>query len=233
MLRPSRCYKLIVCAIGLVGAGSLTGAADLNGGIWRIDHGAHQLRPVNGGQVPFLPEARRTYDEHIAQRSKGDLSFDTMEKCKPPGIPRLLLQARPFEFLQRSERIFIVYEWNRLVRVIDMDVPQPESFGPTYLGQSVGHWQGNALVVDSQSFNDTTLLDDAGMPHSDQLHVIERYTLAASGRRLTARIRLEDPKIFSRAWETELTFKRDLNGRLDEDICVQRQKITFWKEPQS
>lgn len=207
-------------------------AADLNGGIWYVENPPHALRPIDGSRAPLLPDAQRIYNDRIAARNQKNLDFDSTEKCKPPGIPRLLLQPQPFEFLQRSERIFVVYQWNRLVRVIDMDVPQPESLGPTYLGQSVGQWQGNTLVVDSQSFNDTTLLDDAGMPHSDELHIVERYTLSPSARRLTLRIRIDDPKTFSRPWETVLHFKRDPTGRLAEDVCVERKKITFWKAPQ-
>jgi hypothetical protein len=232
MQAANRLLRMGLAAAALLLPPWLSAAPDLNGALWYPISPPAALRPIKGGPVPLLPDAKALYERNRVARKSGNLAFDPTERCQAPGLPRLLLQRQPFEFLQRSERIFIAYQWNRLVRVVDMDVSQPEPIGPTYLGQSVGRWEGDALVVDSISFNDTTLLDDAGMPHSDELHLTERYELSRDGRRLQLRLTIEDPKTFSQPWETALNFRREQAGRLSEDICVERKGVTFWKEKQ-
>lgn len=213
----------------------LTGAAtpDLNGAIWRPIDSRTELRQANGSPPPLLPEARKKYEENRAARRRGQTDFDPAERCVAPGVPRLLLQNMPFEFLQRDERIFIHYQWNRLVRVIDMNIAQPEPYGPLLLGQSVGRWDGGTLVIDTISLDDRTLLDDAGMPHSDALHVIERYRLMNEGRTLQLALTIDDPKTFSKSWEARLRFRRDAGDRIEEDVCVERKGVVFWKGDKS
>jgi hypothetical protein len=213
----------------LAGSTSLSAAPDLNGVIWHPVNLSAQLESADGRRVPLLPEARKAYQQHQAQRKQGDLNFDLTERCQPPGLPRLFAQPQPFEFLQRDERIFISYQWNRLIRVVDMNVPQAEVLYPTFLGQSVGAWQGNTLVIDTIGFNDATLLDDLGMPHSDALHLTERYQLSNNGKQLTLRVTIDDPQTFEHPWDTVFHFKAERQGRLDEDVCVERKKLEFWQ----
>jgi hypothetical protein len=222
---------LLLCL--LITSSPLWAAPNLNGIVWLPLKPSTQVKPADGKPVPLLPEARQVYERHQAQRQQGDLSFDFTERCQPPGLPRLFAQNQPFEFLQRDERIFIAYQWNRLIRVIDMNVPQPEALYPMFLGQSVGIWQNNTLVIDSTSFNDTTLLDDAGLPHSDALHLTERYQLSKNGKRLTLRVTIEDPQTFAHPWDAVFHFKAEPGGRLGEDVCVERKKLEFWRAKQS
>ena len=103
-------------------------------------------------------------------------------RCLPPGVPRIMLKARPFEIVQTPNRILFVYEGGGHVwRQIWMDGrAHPKDPNPNWLGHSIGHWEGDTLVVDSVGFNDQTWLDDAGHPHTEQLHVIEKYTRTGS-----------------------------------------------------
>jgi hypothetical protein len=87
---------------------------------------------------------------------------------------------------------------------------------------TVARWEGPTLIVDTNGFNDSTFLDAGGMPHSDQLHVVERYELDRSGNQLTALITLEDPATFSAPWDTQVRFRRLRGVRIPEDVCVER-----------
>lgn len=205
-------------------------APNLNGGTWQAINPAQTLMTVDGKPPPLLPDAQAVYEKHRAARKAGDASFDTTEHCLPPGLPRVLyMPGYSFEFLQRPEQIAIHYQWNRLLRLVDMDIPQPDLIAPTYLGQSVGKWQGDTLVVDSIGFIDTTLLDAAGLPHSDALHVIERYTPSSDGKRMTVRITIEDPKTYVKPWEIKLNLKHNPQGQIQEDMCLQRKHINWGK----
>ena len=82
-------------------------APDLNGGTWMPVKPPAALRTVDGKLPPMLPASRKVYEQHVTQRRSGDLSFDGMERCLPPGLPRLLTQPQPFEFLQRPEQIVV------------------------------------------------------------------------------------------------------------------------------
>jgi hypothetical protein len=212
----------------LIGTQALS-APDLNGSIWYPVNPPGQIRDLSGKPPPLLPVAKATLAKHVAARKAGKLEFDTTERCLPPGLPRLLTQPMPFEFLQRDERIFIAYQWNRLVRVVDMNVPQGEVYGPQFMGQSVGKWEDDSLVIDSVGFNDSSLFDDAGAPLSEDLRLIERYRLSADGQTLNLTLTVADPKTYSKPWQTKLSFRREAGGRLAEDVCVERKGVIFWK----
>jgi hypothetical protein len=202
-------------------------AADLTG-FWRIDHPAAML-PTTSAGPPLLPAARSLYEQHLAQRARGDLSFDDAGVCKGAGIPRQLFMPGELQILQEPRQIFMLFGWNRELRVIDVGIShaQQNLYAPTYYGFSTGEWRDGILSVDSVNFNDATILDDAGLPHSDALHVVERYQLRERGRRLQIDITIDDPKTYARPWTTSATLTRLPDDTIiPEDICVQRLHLT-------
>ena len=99
-----------------------------------------------------------------------------LKQCLPPGTPRIYLQPFPFQIVQTPKEILMLFEYDHTIRQIFMDGrAHPEDVTPTYMGHSIGKWDGDALVVDTVGFNDKTWLDRDGHPHSDQLHVTERF----------------------------------------------------------
>lgn len=224
-------YRGLVVGIAIMGLVRMAGAStpDFNGGTWEAVNPPQQLLTTDGKPPPLLADARALYDKNRAARTAGQLTFDDTEKCLPPGFPRVLSTPGGlgrFEFLQRPEQIVITYQWNRAWRIVGMR-ERPEFVAPLYAGRSLGHWEGQTLVVDSVDFVDSTLLDNAGLPHSDQLHLVERYTLVDGGKRMQLRLRIEDPKTFSRSWETLLTLRHDPRGKIQEDECIERKDLTW------
>jgi hypothetical protein len=172
---------------------------------------------VEGGEIPYRPEALAKKKENYANR----LKLDPEVKCYLPGVPRATYMPYPFQIIQTPQHILIAYEYDNASRTIYMDKPG-ESPVDTWMGWSAGHWEGDTLVVDVTSFNDQTWLDRAGDFHSDALHVVERYT-PLSHDALQYEATIEDPKVFTRPWKMSMPLYRRLekNAQLLEFKCVE------------
>lgn len=223
---PRKVLMSVVLAAGALPAlaGAAAAVPDLSGP-WQLQGSPAALTEVGGRSPPLLPAARQIYAAHRAAIASKDRSFDPMQHCLPPGVPRLLAQPFPWSIVQGPRHYLFVFEWNHLNRNVYMGEAHFEGIGPTYLGQSVGHWEGATLVVDTSSYNDKTLLDDSGLPHSDELHTVERYRLAPDGQTLQLRITIADPKTFARSWDAELKFSRRAGAQINEDYCLKRMGL--------
>jgi hypothetical protein len=228
MLSASR--GALLCLAATAGTASAAQSADLNGGTWQVIDPPAALKTSAGREPPLRPEARQLYDQRLAARRRGDSSFDSTENCLPPGLPRLLtLPANAFEFLQRPEEVVIHYQWNRLLRFVEMDQAPGEAAAPAYDGHSVGTWRDNTLTIRTMGFEEGTLLDNSGLPHSDALRLTERYTLSRDGQQLTAKITVDDSKTYSATWDTTLTFRRHQTDEVPEDFCLERRGFRWGK----
>jgi hypothetical protein len=136
-------------------------------------------------------------------------------------VPRATYLPYPFQIVQSQQNILIAYEYAGAVRVINMGAPT-KSPGDSWMGWSNGHWEGETLVVDVTSLNDQTWFDRAGNFHSDDLHVVERYT-PRSAETLMYEATIEDPKVFSRPWRISMPLYRRVenNAKLLEYRCVE------------
>ncbi len=203
--------------------------------------GAAATTPLGGGEgtagnggrggaktepwVPFQPWAAAVYDYNSKNQSK----YDPEGYCLPPGGPRLFATPYPAEIIQLPEqkRIIMIFEGaTHIWREISMDGrahPQGDALNPTYLGHSVGHWEGDTLVVDVVGFNEATWLDYFGHPHTEMLHVVEKYSRPNKGT-LHYEALIDDPgaytKPFSVAWDVPWR----ANGELTEYICQENNK---------
>ena len=205
--------------------GAQTGAAaeavltpDFNG-LWQIGAEKKALLPDTGASL-LTTQARQQYAQNQAALKAGKDSIDSMSRCLPPGVPRIMTLSRPFKLVQNAQMLAFLFEWNHISRWAYIGRDHFEPLGPSYLGQSVAKWEGDTLVIDSTNFNAATLLDSTGLPHGDALHVVERLRLTAPNV-LQSRVTIADPATFIRPFEVVLTFKR-LSGRLvaDDDWCI-------------
>ena len=146
---------------------------------------------------------------------------DPEAKCYLPGVPRATYMPFPFQIVQGTNKIMMVYEFAAAVRVINTD-NVPESPVDTWMGHSAGRWEGQTLVVDVTSLNGLAWFDRAGNFQSDSLHVVERYT-PRSPDALEYEARIEDPKLYTRPWTIRMPLYRRLEKdfRLGEFKCVE------------
>jgi hypothetical protein len=143
-----------------------------------------------------------------------------LKLCLPPGTPRIYLQPFPFQIVQTPKEIFMLFEYDHTIRQIFMDGrTHPDDVIPTYMGHSIGKWEGDTLVVDTVGFNEKTWLDRDGHSHSDQLHVIERFRRTDHDN-MQIDITMEDAKAIAKPWKTQLYFQLRPGWDIMELACT-------------
>lgn len=151
--------------------------------------------------------------------------------CDPSGIPRVVMNGTlPFEIVQTNDRVFMFFEWQHLWREIWLNRKEhnPDATD-TWMGDSIGHWEGNTLVVDSVGFNDKTWLDHFGNPHSDQMHLMERYE-RVDHNTLKITLTLDDPKTYTQPWVSDTKIYAlwpKSKGSIEELFCVPEEEEAF------
>ena len=172
---------------------------------------------VEGGEIPYRPEALAKKKQNQANR----LKLDPEIKCYLPGVPRVMYMPFPFQIIQSQKHIMMISGYASAVRTIYM-ANQTEAPADSWMGWSNGRWEGETLVVDTKGFNDLSWFDRAGNFHSDELHVVERIT-ARSPETLTYEATLEDPKVFTRPWKISMPLYRHVekDAQLMEFRCVE------------
>lgn len=206
------------------------GKPDLSG-IWQVMNTAewdiqdHEARPdapaglgvVEGDQIPYQPWAAAKKKENFEKRA----AADPLAKCYLPGVPRITYTPLPFQIFQTPKQITIFYQYAHAVRHIFANGSKhPDGHIDWWLGDSRAQWQGDTLVVDVTDFNDLTWFDRAGNFHSDELHVVERYT-PADADHINYEVSVEDPKVFTRPWKMSMILYRhkEKNFQLLEHEC--------------
>ena len=189
------------------------------------------------GQIPYKPEAlarKKENGEHWIDR-------DPERKCYLPGTPRGMYMPYPIELTQSTNKLHVAYEFSAAARTIHLDKVE----GPPddlWMGHSVGHWEGDTLVVDVTNFNGKTWFDRAGNFHSDALHLVERFSLMTPDV-MRYDVTIEDPKTFTRPWRIVMPLYRRMepNMQLIEYRCIEfveeflygnlrkKQLVTHWE----
>jgi hypothetical protein len=175
------------------------------------------LGVVEGGEIPYRPEA-------LARRKQNQddwLNRDPEIKCYLPGVPRATYMPYPFQILQSASALTFVYEYAGAVRNIFLKDPGTAP-ADSWMGKSVGHWEGDTLVIDVTDLNDQTWFDRAGNFHSDKLHVVERYT-RTSPDVIFYEAAVEDPIVFTRPWKMSMPLYRrqEKDAQLLDFKCVE------------
>lgn len=175
------------------------------------------LGVVEGGAIPYKPEGLARKREN-QQRW---LERDPEIRCYLPGVPRATYMPLPFQIVQSAQSMLFVYEYAGAVRNILFTDPGRAPVD-SWMGQSVGRWDGDSLVVSVTAQNDSTWFDRAGNFHSDQLHVLERYT-PTSSHTMRYEATITDPQIFTRSWKITMNLYRRVgtDAQLQQFKCIE------------
>jgi hypothetical protein len=202
---------------------TVDGQPDLQG-IWQVRSSPDKdLEKVKGlivepknGKIPYQPAALA----QKKQNEKNSAAADPLNKCYMPGVPRLNLLAYPLQIFQTADEVAIAYEYIHNWRNVYLKRSKHLDAIDFWQGDSIGHWEGDTLVVDVADLNDQTWFDKAGDFHSDALHVTERYTRTGPDT-LRYEATIEDPKTFTMPWKISVDLHRNTqpNGRLLEYEC--------------
>ena len=172
---------------------------------------------VGGGKIPYTAAARALKEENAANW----IDRDPEVKCNLPGVPRATYIPMPFQIIQSEKDVFIAYQFAGAVRDIYMDDPGPSQVD-SWMGWSVGSWEGDTLVVDVTGLGDGTWLDRAGSHHSYRLHVVERYTMTGPNH-IQYEATIEDPEVLTAPFTISMPLYRRIeeNARLMDFRCVE------------
>ena len=193
------------------------GRPDLSG-IWRSTSNRY-LRDLTAGsaRVVIQPGARALYTERRAANGKGRPS----ERCLPRGVPAMMLaRDEPWKVVQTPGAVFILFRESLHYRQIFTDGrPFPDDAAPTWLGYSIGRWDGDTLVAETIGLTEETWLDDGGHPHSDALRVTERFRRRTAGM-MDVAITIDDAKAYTSPWTVTVRFESVSNADLGEHLCA-------------
>ena len=194
-------------------------------GVWFVDEYRRNILPNE--DPPFQPWAEALFKKRIYENAHRapDTGPDPTERCIPPGIPRTMGQPFPWEIVQTPDRVIMIFEYQSLIRQIFTDGRgHPKDLDPTYMGNAIGKFEGDTLVIDTIGFNDKTWLDPMGLPHSDAMHVIERLRRMDHDT-LVDEYTIEDPKAYTKPWTAQKTFKLKPDWQIQEYVFAENNNI--------
>src|SRR6516164_7706003 len=166
---------------------------------------------------------KKDNDEVLA----GKFAFTARSSCKAAGVPGFdVFLGGALFILQSPREVTMIFSGNAETRHIPLNAPHSADPKPSWYGDSVGHYDGDTLVVDTVGFNDKTFLDNYRTPHTDKLHVTERWRLIEDGKKLEILMTIDDPDTFNQPWQALRQYDR-VNRTLSEDICSENNVNPF------
>ncbi len=193
-------------------------------GVWWLKGYEYLLGPAPGVEPPLKPEYMEILKRRIRAKNAGKPETDTSTKCFPHGMPRLMESPYPIEIVQTPGRVTFLHEVAHEVRRIYLDQKHPANWPITYLGQSVGHWDGDTLVVDTTGINASSFIDDEGSSHSDKEHIIERYRKIDGGKQIELVMTVEDPVTLEHPYSYTRYFQWRPDIRPQEYVCEENNR---------
>jgi hypothetical protein len=179
----------------------------------------------NDNLKPWVKERmRKDNDEVLA----GKLAFTAGSSCMPAGVPSFMSYGgiEPTYFVQTPKQVWIVFAQNQQVRRVYMDVPHSANPKPSWYGESVGHYEGDTLVIDTIGQNDKSYVDVFRTPHTEKLHVVERWRVIQSGQMMEVTFTVDDPDAFYQPWSGMRRYRRIVREEV-EDICAENNEHLF------
>ena len=155
---------------------------------------------------PWVREEMRPYNERVLS---GKPAYSRQASCWPAGVPDFLLYpVQPVYFVQTPKEVVMVWQADHQVRRVYLNQKHSAHVNPSDYGESVGHYEGDTLVVDTIGLNTRTYVDNFQTPHTDKLHVVERFHMTNGGKILEVNVRVEDPGAFTTPWNAIQRYRR-------------------------
>ena len=181
----------------------------------------------NPNLTQFAKDALRKANDEVL---RGKAMYARESRCWATGVPVFLLNpGGPTYWVQTPDRITMIWQMDHQVRHVYLNVPHSANPKPSWYGESVGHYDGDALVVDTIAQNTQTFIDNYRTPHSEQLHVVERYHLVQGGKTLQAEVIIEDPAVFIKPLQVVHRWRR-MEGTIVESTCAEGEMANPFKQ---
>jgi hypothetical protein len=176
----------------------------------------------NANLMPWVKDIMKKDTDEI---DAGKIAFQSSAACVPAGVPLVLSYPNPLKIVQAPDKVVMIKEQGAEIRHIYLNVPHSANPKPSWFGESVGHYEGDTLVIDTIGFNAKTVLDVYRTPHSEKLHVVERWRTVDGGKELEVTLTVDDPGSYYKPWTTRWRDQRSEEPFL-EMIC-QENNLNF------
>ena len=180
---------------------------------WRGDFTNPNLKPWVADTVRANNDVFNTIDQ----------ARTAQERCALYGVPNILTSLGTMQMLQSPDMVTFIFHRDHQTRRVYLNQPHPAGLKPSWYGHSVGHYEGDTLVIDTVGLNDKTWTDRFGTPHTEAIHVVERYRLIDNGQVLEVRFNVEDPGAFNAPWSAVMKYRRNQNA-YEEVRCAENNR---------
>jgi hypothetical protein len=200
---------------------------------------AHPFVPNNVGRQPtyriadlnnpnLKPWAKERMKKDNEDVLAGKIAFTARSSCQPAGVPGFMAYggANPVYFIQTPKEVTMIFSGDAQVRHVYLDVPHSANAKPSWYGESVGHYEGDTLVIDTIGQNEKTVLDPYRTPHTEKLHVVERWRMIDGGKAMEVVFTVDDPDTFYQPWSGSRTYRR-AEQELIEEVCAENNQNLF------
>ena len=180
---------------------------------------------TNPNLKPWVKEhMKKDNDEVLA----GKLAFTPRSSCLPAGVPGFMAYGgpEPVYFIQTPRQVWMIYSGDQQGRRVYLDVPHSANPRPSWYGESIGHYEGDTLVIDTIGQTDKTVVDPYRTPHTDKLHTVERWKMVDGGEALEATFTVEDPGAFYEPWSGMRRYRRVQQAQTEE-VCAENNQALF------
>jgi hypothetical protein len=181
----------------------------------------------------LMPWVKETLQKFNADALAGKPQFTPIARCWPSGVPgAILLRLNPLFIVQTAKEVLFLHQSDHQVRHIYMNVPHSENVAPSWYGESVGRYEGDTLVVDTVGVTTKVPVDYYLTPHTDKLHVVERYRLVDDGRSLEVTFTVDDPGAFTMPWSASQRYQKIAQTAMEEVVCAEGESFAPIQDPQ-
>jgi hypothetical protein len=200
---------------------------DLSGIYWTTRYNA-KIAIVGGGELPFNEAGKAAYEKNIAGLKDGTIKDEARRLCVPDGLPRSWATPYPFEIVHGPHgNVTILHELSHQIRVIRLNKPMPEYQElirfPAFNGHSIGHYEGDTLLIETAGFNGKTFADATGAPQSDDMRTFERIR-KISPTELEVVITVRDPEYYTRDWQARFVYNLRYDLRIQDYVCGEEHR---------
>jgi len=172
----------------------------------------------NPNLKPWAKERMKQANDDVLA---GKIGYTARSSCMPAGVPGFMMFViNPVFFVQSPKEVLMIYSGDQQIRRVHLDVPHSENPKPSWYGESVGRYEGDTLVIDTIGMNDRTTIDNFRTPHTEKLHVVERWKLTDGGKVLEVNVSIEDPGTFYEPWSAIQRYRRVQEPMLEE-VCAE------------
>jgi hypothetical protein len=191
-------------------------------GVWQLKGYERRIKPYDGSETPWQPWTLEAFNKRAAAEKEGRPLYDPTAGCQPSGIPRIIVAPYPQEIIQTPDQIIFMIEVMHTFRIVYLNARHPDNLEPSHFGHSIGHWEGDTLVIDTIGFVKQTQIDEAGTLHSDQMHVVQR--IRKVGDALEILFTIDDPGAFTKPWTAKRIWQWRPDVRFSEYVCEENNR---------